>query len=143
VAVNYIKFFIILNVVKPSTINITKLNVFSTVFSDSFLLKCAPRNPPIIAAITITITTVKSKSENPFVKKIVVSFENCENRIVIKEQIVAVLIGIEKRKTITVTFIGPPPIPKKAEHIPKTNPVKREDKIPLSSLFLNLLLLFI
>ena len=83
--------------VKTSTTTTIQLNAFSTVLSDNFLLKYAPRKPPMVAAVIIIITTEKSKSENPLVTATVVSFEICERRIVIKEQIVAVLVGKEKR----------------------------------------------
>ena len=48
-----------------------------------------------------------------------------ENRMIYREFSAAVLVSMEKKMNSTTRLIGPPPMPRNEEKIPKTRPIRK------------------
>ena len=108
--------------------NINKIpieKIISTFLLLNRVSKVAPTKPPITPPATIYGNISKLNTAKPVVTFVVISEDNCENKMINNELILASLKDIEKTTVKIATFNGPPPIPKKAAIIPKQNPMNK------------------
>ena len=99
-----------------------------TIFSSIFLSKILPITPPKIPPTAITKSKYHSNSGTEPLAKEYISEAICEIIITHKEFLAAVLVSIEKKKENTTRLIGPPPIHKNEDMIPKIIPMKTKAK---------------
>ena len=109
-------------------INIKYINILSTFLADMLLFILFPTRPPIIPPKTITINVSILNSGILLLIKVLKKLAICENIIIYIEFAVAIFVSIEKKYDNITKFIGPPPIPRKAEINPKTSPIKIHKK---------------
>lgn len=96
------------------------LNIISLL---KILLNFAPIKPPKTPPNIIYGSMDRSYPEKPVPKAIVKSLDAWENSIIRTESLAAFLASMEKNIVKKATFIGPPPIPRKAAINPKNIPI--------------------
>lgn len=106
-----------------------KQNRISTDFEDIRLLIFLPAKPPITPEMIITARVIKFVSGIDAEKIVKRRLAVCAKKIIYKELSAAVLVFIEKKKYKTARLIGPPPIPKKDERMPRISPIDKQAKI--------------
>ena len=106
-----------------------KQNRISTDFEDIRLLIFLPEKPPITPEMIITARVIKFVSGTDAEKIVKRRLAVCAKKIIYKELSAAVLVFIEKKKYKTARLIGPPPIPKKDERMPRISPINKQAKI--------------
>ena len=106
-----------------------KQNRISTDFEDMRLLIFLPAKPPITPEMIITARVIKFVSGTDAEKIVKRRLAVCAKKIIYKELSAAVLVFIEKKKYKTARLIGPPPIPKKDERMPRISPINKQAKI--------------
>ena len=106
-----------------------KQNRISTDFEDIRLLIFLPAKPPITPEMIITARVIKFVSGTDAEKIVKRRLAVCAKKIIYKELSAAVLVFIEKKKYKTARLIGPPPIPKKDERMPRISPIDKHAKI--------------
>ncbi len=106
-----------------------KQNRISTDFEDIRLLIFLPAKPPITPEMIITARVIKFVSGTDAEKIVKRRLAVCAKKIIYKELSAAVLVFIEKKKYKTARLIGPPPIPKKDERMPRISPIDKQAKI--------------
>ena len=94
-------------------------------------MRALPAIPPPMPPITIKIRVAISKSGTLFVTMDDNKLAIWEKKIIYREFSAAIFVVIEKKKNKTTRLIGPPPMPKKEERIPR--------KIPMATQALSLL----
>ena len=112
----------------PAMITLRIKKRILTIFSSIFLSKILPIMPPIMPPSAITTKKYHSKEGTDIVAKEQISDATWEIKITHKEFLAAVLVSIEKKKENTTKLIGPPPIPKNEDMIPKIIPMKTKAK---------------
>ena len=68
--------------------------------------------------------------------KNLITTEKIDNYIKLLKETAPIKEFIEKKKYKTARFIGPPPIPRKEERIPKNNPIDKQIAVELTSFVL-------
>lgn len=102
---------------------INPMKSLSTVLSSIFLFTFRPNAPPAIPPTTMKIRVITWKSGTLLVTKEDRRLASWEKKITYREFSAATLVVIEKKKNKITRLIGPPPIPKKDERIPRKTPM--------------------
>jgi hypothetical protein len=88
-----------------------------------------PIRPPLIPPVTMAIIKTGCTGGMLFSASISRKLAAWERKIVYREWRAVVFESMEKKYEITMILTGPPPIPKKADTIPSSNPMNTQKGI--------------
>ncbi len=96
----------------------------STAWLSIFLLSVLPIVAPTTPKIIMRTINVQLMSGMPVIL-VEMKDKLCEKKIASRELNAAVFVSMEKKKERIIRLMGPPPIPRKEEKIPRTEPAMK------------------